>query len=213
MNTVSLPGHQRLRTVRLYGTLGARFGRVHTLAVNSAAEACRALSILLPGFEQFMCDSRERGLAFAIFHGKRNIGKEELGDPPGHADIRIAPVIQGSKRSGQLQTIIGVIIVIAASYFSGGLAAGAGSSALFGTSTGAFFGSIGLSLALGGVSQLLAGTPKGLGENDSVDNRPSYGFNGPVNTQAQGNPVPLGYGRMVVGSSVISAGIYSEDLR
>jgi predicted phage tail protein len=212
MNTVSLPGHQRLRTVRLYGTLGARFGRVHTLAVNSAAEACRALSILLPGFEQFMCDSREKGLAFAIFHGKRNIGKEELGDPPGHADIRIAPVIQGSKRAGRLQTIIGVIIIAVASYYSGGAASGL-SSSLFGTSSAVWtgIGTFGISLALGGVAQMIAGTPKGLGSQDAADNRPSYGFNGPVNTQAQGNPVPLGYGRLIVGSAVVSAGIYAED--
>jgi predicted phage tail protein len=213
MNPVSLPGHQRLRTVRLYGTLGARFGRVHTLAVNSAAEACRALSILLPGFEQFMCDSREKGLAFAIFHGKRNIGKEELDDPPGHADIRIAPVIQGSKRAGRLQTIIGVIIIAVASYYSGGWLMGG--ETLFGTGAAAAgwatAGAFGISLALGGVAQMIAGTPKGLGSQDAADNRPSYGFNGPVNTQAQGNPVPLGYGRLIVGSAVVSAGIFAED--
>ena len=38
-----------------------------------------------------------------------------------------------------------------------------------------------------------------------------YHFNGVVNTTAQGNPVPLGYGRMIVGSAVVSAGIYAMD--
>ena len=38
-----------------------------------------------------------------------------------------------------------------------------------------------------------------------------HNFNGPVNTTAQGNPVPVIYGEMIVGSATISAGIYSED--
>lgn len=33
----------RLTTIRLYGALGARFGRVHKLAVQTSAEAVKAL--------------------------------------------------------------------------------------------------------------------------------------------------------------------------
>lgn len=209
MSAINYEPGQRLRTIRLYGKLGARFGRVHTLAVASAAEACRALSILLPGFEQFMFEAKDKGMVFAVFHGKRNISQDELGDPPGRSEIRIAPVIQGSKRAGGLQTVIGIAIIVAASYFSGGAAAGGAS--LFGSSTGAVFGSIGISMAISGVSQMVTNTPKGLSTSDSSDNKPSYSFNGPVNTEAQGNPVPLGYGRMIVGSAVGSAGIYAED--
>ena len=120
-------------------------------------------------------------------------------------------MIQGSKRAGSLQTIVGIAIVAAASYFSGGAASGVAGAGLFGTSAGAAVGAFGISLALGGVAQMVAGTPKGLGIQDSPDNRASYGFNGPVNTTAQGNPVPLGYGRMIVGSAVVSSGIYAED--
>lgn len=209
MTAINYAPNERLRTIKLYGKLGARFGRVHTLAVNSAAEACRALG-QLPGFEQFMLQAKDKGMVFAVFHGKRNITENELGDPPGRAEIRIAPVIQGSKRAGTLQTVIGVAIFAAAVFFSGGAAAG--SAGLFAGSAGwGVVGSIGISLALGGVSQMIAGTPKGLGSQDAAENRPSYGFNGPVNTQAQGNPVPLGYGRLIVGSAVASAGIYAED--
>jgi len=214
MSALNYEPSQRLRTIRLYGKLGARFGRVHTLAVASAAEACRALSILLPGFEQFMFEARDKGMAFAVFHGKRNISQDELGDPPGRSEIRIAPVIQGSKRAGGLQTVIGIALIAVASYFSGGAAAGGAS--LFGT-TGAsaaawtVAGTVGISMAIGGVAQMLTNTATGLNTSDSADNKPSYSFSGPVNTQAQGNPVPLGYGRMIVGSAVVSAGIYAED--
>jgi predicted phage tail protein len=207
---------ERIRVIRLYGVLGARFGRVHRLVVNSAAEAVRALSVQLPGFEEFFYTARDRGLVFAVFHGRRNIGQEELGHPPGRAEIRIAPIIEGSKNRGGLQTIIGVAIIAVASYFSGGLAA-AGTGSLFGTAgyaggaVWAAVGAVGVSLALSGVTQMVTKQPTGLSSNDSADNAPSYSFNGPVNTQAQGNPVPLGYGRMIVGSAVLSAGIYAQD--
>lgn len=68
---------------------------------------------------------------------------------------------------------------------------------------------LGMSLAMAGITEML--TPKGLSARDRPKNGASYTFNGPVNTTAQGNPVPLGYGRMIIGSAVISAGIYSAD--
>ncbi|MNS78223.1 Bacteriophage lambda tail assembly protein I [compost metagenome] len=71
--------------------------------------------------------------------------------------------------------------------------------------------SMGIAMAMGGVVQMLSPQQKGLSAADSPENGASYNFNGPVNTSAQGNPVPLLYGRMIVGSSVISAGIFAED--
>ncbi len=196
---------ERIRVVRLYGVLGARFGRVHRLVVNSAAEAVRALSVQLPGFEQFFYEAKDRGLVFAVFHGRRNIGQDELGHPPGRAEIRIAPVIAGSKQAGLVQTVIGVALIAVATVFAGPAGAFAAGS-LWGT-----VGMVGLSLALSGVAQMMTKQPKGLDTSDKAENSPSYSFNGPVNTQAQGNPVPLLYGRMIVGSAVLSAGIYAQD--
>jgi predicted phage tail protein len=204
----------RIRTIRLYGKLGVRFGRVHHLAVSSAAEAVRALGVLHQGFNRFLTESKDMGLAFAVFYGKRNIGHDQLGDPPSNSDIRIAPVVQGSKASGGLQVVLGVALIVAASFFTGGLAAGGaglfGASATAG-SAWAVAGSIGISLALGGVAQMIAGTQKGLSSSEAADNKPSYNFSGVKNTATQGNPVPLCYGEMVVGSAVASLSIVAED--
>jgi predicted phage tail protein len=46
----------------------------------------------------------------------------------------------------------------------------------------------------------------------SIDNRPSFVFNGPVNVQEQGGPMPLVYGRFRTGSVVGSAGLAVEQL-
>lgn len=186
--------HDVVRTVRLYGVLGARFGRVHKFVCNSPASAINALCKMIDGFEQFLARSEEKGLAYAVFIGKRNIGQDDLDVPPGQDDIRIAPVLQGSKRAGVLQTVIGTVLIVVGMY-SGQL----------------WLAKIGFALALSGVAQMLSPVAKGLNNSDKADNKPSYSFTGPVNTTAQGNPVPILYGEMIVGSAVISSGIMTED--
>ena len=203
----------RIRTIRLYGKLGIRFGRVHHLAVNSAAEAVRALGVLHEGFNRFMAESKDMGLAFAVFYGKRNLGKDELGDPPSHNDIRIAPVVQGSK-SGGLQVVLGIALIAIATIATGGVAGLASASAwgaAIGGSGWGIVGAVGLSLSLGGVAQLIAGTAKGLSSSEAVNNQPSYNFSGIKNTTTQGNPVPLCYGEMTVGSALASLSVVAED--
>lgn len=51
-----------LRTVRLYGKLGAKFGRVHQLAISSPREAIKALCVLYSGFERYLADAHLRGV-------------------------------------------------------------------------------------------------------------------------------------------------------
>lgn len=200
---------EKLRDVRLYGKLGAQFGRVHRLAVANTAEAIRALCVVLPGFEQALASSEERGIRYACFLGKRNIGEDEIRVPPGDDVIRIAPILAGAKQGGLFQTLLGAALIVAAFYFPP--AAGLATLGTPGAIVAPMMLSMGVSMALGGVSQMLSPQQRGLSAKDGPDNGASYNFNGPVNTSAQGNPVPVLYGRMIVGSAVISAGIYAED--
>ncbi|MEI7295096.1 tail assembly protein [Paraburkholderia tropica] len=190
--------NEQLTIIRLYGILGAMFGREHRLAVKSTSEAMRALGVVIPGFRAFMARSRERGLTFAVFVGKQNIVRDELEYPVGRDEIRVAPVLIGSKRGGLFQTILGAALVVV------GVVASA-----YGQAWGTQLIGLGASMALGGVVQMLSPQTSGLA--GTVDNGTSYYFNGPVNSAAQGEPVPIVYGRMVVGSKVISSGIYAED--
>lgn len=193
---------EKLRDVRLYGRMGARFGRVHRLAVSSPAEAVRALRVMLPGFAREMVTSHQRGISYAVFVGRRNIEAGELQHPVGDDDIRIAPVLRGSKSGGVFSTILGAVIIAASavgSYFAPG------------NPLSAYGFQFGAALVLGGVAQMLAPHQKALSTQDGADNSASYNFDGPVNTTAQGNCVPVLYGRMIVGSAVISAGIFAED--
>lgn len=191
-----------LAQIELGGVLGKSFGKSHQRSISSVHEAVKSLVVTIDGFEKFMNTSRRRGLTFAIFKGKKNIGVNDLGFPVVGEVIRIIPVIIGSKRSGLLQTILGAVIIAASavgSYFAPG------------NPFSAFGFKLGAAMMLGGVVQMLSPQPAGLASKQNADNRASYAFGGVTNTAAQGYPVPLLYGRRRIGGAIISAGIYVED--
>ncbi|WP_455923264.1 tail assembly protein [Pseudomonas putida] len=199
---------ERIRTIRLYGRLGAKFGRVHRLAVSSAKEVIRALGVIHADFNRFMTESKDMGLVFAVFYGKRNLALDQLQEPPSDSDIRIAPIVQGSKTGGLMQVLTGIALIAAVAIFApaGGFAAALAAGGGWGVA-----GTIGISLALGGVAQMITGTTAGIDSSEAANNQPSYNFSGIKNTVTQGNPVSLCYGEMTVGSANISTGIVAED--
>lgn len=190
-----------LRTIKLYGALGAKFGREFKMAVQTPAEAVQALCSQLPGLRQYLTKSKDEGVGFAVFVGKRNVGKEELNHLAEPGDIRIAPILMGSKNAGIFQIILGIVLVVI-----GVIAYAYGYAPLGQALIGA-----GISMIIGGVVQMLMPHPKARKGSERPEDEPSYAFNGPLNTQAQGHPVPIVYGRILAGSAVVSAGITLDD--
>ena len=188
--------YQPMTTIRLHGQL-RQFGESFRLAVKSPAEAIKALCVQIPGFERFLSNSKSRGLEFAVFRDKRNIGEKEL-TYNGVGDIRIAPVVVGSKRGGILQTIVGAILIVVGVIFS---------ATPFGTP---LIGA-GIGLVAGGVIQMLSPQAGGLKISAAPENTPGYAFGSAKNTTASGNPVPLCIGERRWGGAIISAAIYAED--
>ena len=191
---------QTLTTIELGGPLRRQFGKTHHRAVRTTAEAVRALCFTIPGFEKFLNTSKQRGLAYHVFRGKKNVGVDELGFPVEGEVVRIVPVVIGSKRGGLFQAILGVALVAAAIWMPG--ISIAASNIMF---------QAGAAIALGGVIQMLSPQPAGLASKQDADNRASYAFGGITNTASQGYPVPLLYGKRRIGGAVISAGIYAEN--
>jgi len=112
--------------------------------------------------------------------------------------IDIVPLIEseGVKNLGIVTVILGALVIIAGiitSFYSG--------------PTGTLIIMAGIGLVSGGVIALLS-KPPAFNFAQNLDNSvsQSYLFNGPTNTVGEGNPVPVGYGTMIVGSNVISAG-------
>lgn len=193
-----------VREVRLYGALGRQFGRVFRLAVASPGEAVQALAAVLPGFERAFL-GRDNQAAYHVYVGRgaqrRSIGEDDAASVLGAAEpIRLVPVIEGAKRAGGLQVVLGYALMIVgyalAPYTSGG---------------SLFLSQIGASMMLGGVIQLLS--PQRVGKDTRQENLPSYAFDGPVNNAEQGGPVPLAYGRVICGSTVVSQGLSTIEIQ
>ncbi|EML2066038.1 tail assembly protein [Enterobacter asburiae] len=183
--------------IELSGILGKTYGKVHHRLVRTIAEAINALAKTINGFEKFLNTSKARGLTYAVYRDKKNIGVDDLGFPVSGEVIRIVPVVIGSKKAGLLQTILGAVLVVV-----GVVTSAYGGAPLIGA---------GIGMMAGGIVQMLSPQPTGLASKQSADNRASYAFGGVTNTAAQGYPVPLLYGRRRIGGAIISAGIYVED--
>ncbi|MER2016783.1 MULTISPECIES: tail assembly protein [Pseudomonas] len=186
--------YQPLTTILLFGQL-RQFGRSFRLSVRTTAEAIKALCVQVPGFERFLSNAKSRGIEFAVFRGKKNIGEGEL-SYGGEGDIRIAPVITGSKRAGILQTIVGVVLLAISYVFP---------------VTAPYLAPAGIGLVAGGVIQMLSPQAGGLKTSAAPENTPGYAFGSAKNTTASGNPVSLCAGRRRWGGAIISAAIYAED--
>lgn len=178
-------------TVKLYGHLGKKFGRIHRFDIKTPAEAIRALKANFSEFGQYLIEHSAPGYRIVTDLGPRSV--EQLAEPGGKS-IKIVPVVAGAKAAGLGQIIEGAVLV-AVGYFTGF----------------APIAQIGIAMMIGGASQMLFGPPSQPGPNNTKNN-PSYAFSGPVNTTAQGNPVPVCYGRMMVGSQVISGGMYAAPI-
>ena len=196
---------EKRTVIKLSGSMAQRFGRTHRRALSSASEVFRALSSTVDGFEDYLREARARGLDFVIFRDRQNIGQEEFSLLGPGDELRIIPVIRGSKRAGIFQAVLGAALI------AGGIALGPAGAGLIGKGVALNVALVGASMALGGVVQLLSPQVAGMRMRQDPDNKPSYAFGGPVNTTASGNPVPLLYGQREIGGAIISAGIYAED--
>lgn len=186
-----------MRKVHLLGELGKKFGKVFTLDVKDPAEAIRALCVNFPEFRHFVTSSEDRNVAYRVIVGDEDRDLEGLHEPAGKSEIKIVPVLMGA--GGSIGNFIVGGLLIAGSFIPG-------------NPYSSYMLNAGIAMVLGGVVQMLTPMPDSPDDVEGPENRPSYIFNGSVNTSAQGYPVPVGYGRMIVGSAVISAGIDTDDI-
>ena len=179
-------------TVRFYGDLRRRFGREWMLEVRSPREALHALMVQLPGLRAYF---REYATRHFLVRGQhQDYDGTDLHYPLVRGVLKVVPLITGAGAFGKV--------------VAGALIAAVG---VFVPVVGTAMISLGVSLALSGIAQLLAPRPQATATPEKADNQPSLAFDGAVNTMGQGGPVPLGYGRLLVGSAVVSIGFSTNN--
>ena len=217
------------QTVRLLGDLGERYGSEHKYHdLRSPAEAIKLLCINEPNFAKELAEAHEHGIGYTVVQADEFLNYEDLHLPLGKNDLILTPVVTGSGGKGTGKILLGVgIIAFAALTAGAGAIAGIGLG--FGVGTAISIGSIGLGLVLTGVSQMLAPQPEvptlggtggggnrtAPGENTNAtgpqgvsratSGEQSYAFSGPANTVGVGATVPLVYGKLLIGSHMISS--------
>jgi len=220
------------QTVRLLDDLGERYGSEHVyFNLRSPAEAIKLLCINHPALQKEMTQAHQHGVGYTLVQAGTFLGYEDLQLPLGKNDLVLSPVIAGS--GGSTTRILAGVGLVAFSIVTAGTGAGflnlgAGLTGFtLNSAASVALGSIGASLVLGGISQLLSPLPRNLdgrtrpGENTNAlgpqgvsratSGRQSYAFSGPVNTVGVGATVPLVYGKVLIGSHLLSSRVDITD--
>lgn len=182
--------------VRFYGSL-KQFGSDFRLDCKTPAEVIQALTSQIPKLRQFI----QQGL-FTVRVGREYLDNRYLEQGLNqslkeNATVHFTPVLKGSKKAGLFQTIVGAVMVVVGTFTSwaGGAALVAG----------------GIGLMAGGVAQMLTKMPS-MKSGKEAEKKQSTSFSNLSNMVAQGRPIPLAYGRIRVGSLIISQGVETMDI-
>ena len=214
-----------MTNVYLYGELRNKFGEEFKFNINSAKEALAAINANKRGFLNEVKRLSMKGIHYrmviddcVVQHPK----EAEIQKTP--SEIHIVPIVWGAGSNGMaIGMVVAGIVLMAA---TGGLGAAAmgmmGTTSIFGAGAAAVgttaavaagslaaFSStlamIGASIAVQGVMSLLTPKPKADFNQEVQAGGKSYLFGNKPANASQGQAVPVGYGRLKIGSSQISS--------
>ena len=214
-----------MKVVKVYGALRKKLGQCRfEFEAATPAQAIKALCINFPGLDKWLIDSEKDGVGYRV-----TIGKERVTDdlspllmPWGEKEVfSITPVIVGAGRGfGAIAAGLGLV---ALALVTGGAAVSLGitgfapttgtlAAATFGTKLAIAAGTLGLGLTFMGIAQAISPQPD-VPDFDESAQLESFSFSNVVNTSRQGLPVPIAYGRVFVGSAIISSGTDVDEVR
>lgn len=190
--------------VRFYGSL-KQFGSDFRLDCKTPAEVVQALTSQIPKLRQFI----QQGL-FTVRVGRDYFDNRYLEQGLNQklkddSTVHFTPTLKGSKRGGLFGVIAGVALIATA------FALGPLGFSVIGANAAWMVGGVGASMLLGGVAQMLTKMPS-MSTGKDAEKKQSTSFSNLSNMAAQGRPMPLAYGRIRVGSLIISQGVETMDI-
>lgn len=223
-----------MKVVKVYGALRKRLGQCRfEFDVATPAQAIKALCVNFPGLEKWLVDSEKDGVGYRVAISKEKATEENVAPllmPFSDKEVfSITPVVAGAGR-GTGAILAGVALVAVAiaapgagfAFSAGGFTTtGVAASGAVGVIAPGFVlssalaaaaGNIGIALVLGGIAQAISPQP----EPPSIEEAArleSFTISNVVNTSRQGLPVPIAYGRVFVGSAVLSSGLDVDQVQ
>ena len=213
-----------MKVVKVYGALRKKLGQCRfELEAATPAQAIKALCVNFPGLDKWLIDSEKDGVGYRVTVSKEKATEQDISPlimPWSEKDVfSITPVVSGAGRGvGSILAGVALIAVAVANPFvgfsvaQGGFALAANATATVGTSLAIAAGTIGIGLTFLGIAQAISPQPD-VPDFDESAQLESFTFSNVVNTSRQGLPVPIAYGRVFVGSAVISSGTDVDEVR
>lgn len=221
--------------------MGEKFGSDWNMNVSNFRDVFRLIDCQTNGFKKYLTDCAEEGINFTIQNGEDLVdGTLDAFIAPVKDTVIITPIAAGAGGSDILKAILGIWLIVYGPGAVDGLFGGAeleataeleAATAAGGTGhmnaiptqrtidaqaqvnkletakafTTKAVQAVGTNLAMSGVAGYLTpDTPSASGK--------SYLFDGPENNVKEGVPVPLLYGQLLVGGSVINFGVEETSL-
>ena len=187
-----------MTTIKLHGLLAKEYQDQFVLNIVKPQDVVRAIDCNRKGFLKRFNELKRQGLHYDIIVDRGHISKKIK-------QVDLVPVIVGS----------GAVVAGIAGIFGGGALATAGAT----LAVGAGVAMLGKALKpkpeqrpdVGGTAATDTSTPA-QDEPVTFQSRAAVAsmvFNNVANIASQGDPVPIGYGRLKIGSSVVQATIKS----
>lgn len=198
-------GNFKMTQVTLHGILAKEFKKTFNLAVKRPKEVFDAISCAHSNFRNRLVELANQGIHFALLvDGKKMTTIEELSIVSENQKIDIVPLVCGAGRVGM------IVAVIALGVLTAGVGFAVGAAGTFAGIAGSTLMTAGFGIAMMGIQMALAPKPKMERPSADVNSaKQSFIFSSKANTAEQGIPVPVGYGRLRVGSAVIQSTIKS----
>ena len=219
--------------VKLMGEIGQKFGTDWDMDVSNFRDMFRLIECQTEGFKQYLLNCADNGINFTIQNGEDLIdGTLDAMIAPVRDTVIITPVAAGAGGSDVLKVVIGAVLLYfgvgyiegvfssaeaaaateyanAVNQLNAGVEMSEAAAAMESSAKAMEFMSkagaaaargvqaLGISLGMEGITGYLTpDTPSEAGK--------SYLYDGPENNVLQGAPVPLLYGELLVGGSVIN---------
>lgn len=153
-------------------------------------DALRAVTSQIPGFRPNAIEGRKR----IQVAGVRAV--EDLITPCDMKEIHVFPQMNGGKKGGFVQILLGVVLVAAALFLGAA------------TFLGSLLMKVGMMMLLGGILQLISAPNR---DKDDKQQKKSHYLGPPQNTVDIGTRIPILYGRRKVGGHFLSFNISAVD--